>query len=304
MSMDFMKDDGVFLPMLNDTGRNTFYDQALRLASPGKTVCDIGAGTGFLSILAVHAGATRVIAVERDIERYEYLTQNIRELGLTDKIETYYGEFLDSDIAADLYVSETLNTQIFGEDIVKLSNHVVQHGGKFIPSGFRIWAEVYQDHPIFILDLARSEAYDFSPGIEIDAGFSNLINRAVQDQYNLQETVFRANQLNRLFPMLHRFNDVKLVKLGETIPVVVDLNQYNVESNIEVTIPESLLSSIQTQENVMAVIKWQAYFEDVVLDCDKCWFGNVAKLISKDFQTKPDVTFRYDPECRDWRLSY
>ena len=58
--MDWMKDDGIFLPMLNDTGRNKFYDKAIALAAPGKIVVDIGTGTGILSILAARAGAKKV----------------------------------------------------------------------------------------------------------------------------------------------------------------------------------------------------------------------------------------------------
>ena len=78
MSMDWFNDDGIFMPMLNDTGRNIFYKTAIEAAVPGKTVCDIGTGTGFLSVLAAHAGAKHVIAVERDLQRYQY-TKSIIE---------------------------------------------------------------------------------------------------------------------------------------------------------------------------------------------------------------------------------
>jgi len=300
--MDFLKDDGVFLPMLNDTGRNSFYKQALDIAAPGKVVCDIGAGTGFLSVLAVQAGASHVFAVERDLKRFDYLNQTIQRLGLTDKIETYSGDFLGSNIHADVYVSETINTQIFGEDMVKLSNHAVTHGGEFIPSGFRIWAEVYENHPVFVLDLSHSEAYDFSPGVGVPDAFKNAINQDFQQQYNLQETVFKANQLNRLFTMLHHFDDLKLVKLSETAPITVDLNKINVEQDISITVPIGMLSN--TTPNPMVVIKWEAFYKNIVLSSDQCWFGNIAKPIRQQFQTNPDVTFRYDPTCKQWRLSY
>ena len=109
--IDFMADDGVFMPMLNDTGRNKFYKQALDLSVQDKIVCDIGAGTGLLSVLALQAGAKHVIAVERDPDRFEYLNQNLQKLGLENKIQTRHIDFLDSDIQADVYVSETINTQ-------------------------------------------------------------------------------------------------------------------------------------------------------------------------------------------------
>jgi hypothetical protein len=298
--MDWLKDDGVFLPMLNDTGRNQFYKQAIDRAAPGKVVCDIGAGTGLLSVLAVQAGAKHVIAVERDPARFEYLTQTVQRLGLDQQIETHCAEFLSSNIQADVYVSETINTQIFGEDMARLSNHVVGRGGEFIPSGFRIWAEVYQDHPVFILDLMHSEAYEFDPGIGINAEFAQGVNQDFQQQYNLQETVFKANQCNRLFTMLDQFTDLELIKTAQTVPIRVDLNQHNIESDIQVVIPNSQVGLGSS----MIVLKWEMFYQDIVLSSNKCWFGNVAKPVRDQFRTGADIVFRYDPEIRNWRLSY
>jgi predicted RNA methylase len=298
--MDFLADDGVFIPMLNDTGRNQFYKQALDRAAAGQVVCDIGAGTGFLSVLALQAGASRVIAVERDPGRFAYLNQTIKNLGLENRIETHCVDFLHSDIQADVYVSETINTQIFGEDMVQLSNHVAHRGGQFIPAGVRIWAEVYADHPVFILDLTHSEAYDFDPGIDIDSEFVKGVNADFQQQYNLQQTVFKANQLNRLFTMFDRFTDLKLNKIGETTPITVDFDQYNNESSIEIVIPNSLVP----MRMPMVVLKWEMFYQDIVLHSNKCWFGNVAKNIRDQFRTGNDIVFRYDPAIRNWRLSY
>jgi predicted RNA methylase len=300
MSLNFFKDDGVFLPMLNDTGRNTFYKNALAIAAPGQTVCDIGAGTGFLSALAVQAGASRVIAVEQDAARCEYLDKNIKQVGLDNKIQVIHGDFLNLDIPADVYVSETINTQIFGENMAALSNHAQRHGGEFIPGRFKIWAEVYQEHPIFTLDLSRSEVYDFSPGIDVDSNFAAIINQDFLSQYNLQETVYRANQLNRLFPMLKNFTDIQLISCGTTEPIVVDLNTVIDQENIQLIVPGSLIQN----DLDMVVIKWQAEYKTVSLTHDQCWFGNVAKNIRRQFKTQDDIVFKYDPSIRDWRLRY
>jgi len=67
---DFFKDNGVFLPMLNDASRNQFYKKALDIAAPGRVVCDIGAGTGFLSILALQAGADIVFRYDPAIRNW------------------------------------------------------------------------------------------------------------------------------------------------------------------------------------------------------------------------------------------
>ena len=287
------------MPMLNDTGRNVFYKTAIELATPGKTVCDIGTGTGFLSIIAAHAGAKHVIAVERDLQRYQYTKSIIEKLQLTDRIELVHGDFLDLDIKADVYVSETINTQIFGEDIIKLSNHAQRHGGEFIPGQFKIHAEVYEMHPIFIVDQSGSEAFEYQPDIEVDPAFANIINQDFQQQYDLNNTRYRANQLNRLFKMLPQFTDLKLTKWHQTQPLTIDLNQLNNEESITVTVP--LADVCKYQNSMYVVLFWQAEYGPVTMNCRDVWFGNIGKQITKPTS---DIVFRYDPQIRNWRLTY
>ena len=299
MSMDRLNDDGIFMPMLNDTGRNIFYKAAIEVAVPGKTVCDIGAGTGFLSVLAAHAGAKHVIAVERDLQRYQYAKSIIEKLQMTDRIELIHGDFLNLDIKADVYVSETINTQIFGEDMIKLSNHAQRHGGEFVPGQFKIHAEVYQWHPIFIVDQSESEAFEYQPDIDVDPAFANIINTDFQQQYSLSDTRYRANQLNRLFTMLPQFTDLKLTKYYQTQPITVDLNQLNNESDITVTIPFNDVKKFR--QSMYVVLFWQAKYGEIIMDCRDVWFGNISKHI---MGATTDIEFRYDPQIRNWRLTY
>ena len=297
--MDRLNDDGIFMPMLNDTGRNIFYKAAIEAAVPGKTVCDIGTGTGFLSVLAVHAGAKHVIAVERDLQRYQYAKSIIEKLQMTDRIELIHGDFLNLDIKANVYVSETINTQIFGEDMIKLSNHAQRHGGEFIPGQIKIHAEVYQWHPIFIVDQSESEAFEYQPDIDVDPAFANIINTDFQQQYSLSDTRYRANQLNRLFTMLPKFTDLKLTKYYQTQSITIDLNQLNTESDITVTIPFNDVKKFQ--QSMYVVLFWQAKYGEIIMDCRDVWFGNISKHI---MGATTDIEFRYDPQIRNWRLTY
>jgi predicted RNA methylase len=50
--------------MLDDKVRCEAYKNAIEASVKGKIVLDIGAGTGFLSVIAAKAGATHVYAVE------------------------------------------------------------------------------------------------------------------------------------------------------------------------------------------------------------------------------------------------
>lgn len=300
MSTDFFKDDGVFLPMLNDTARNEFYSAALKIAAPDKIVCDIGAGTGFLTVMALQSGAQHVIAVEKNPERFEYLKQNLKRVGCLDSVTLVCADFLDCDIKADVYVSETINTQILGEDMLKLSNHVQHHGGEFIPGNIEIWAEAYENHPVFTLDITDSEAIGYEPAVDVDPSFVAAISSQFNNQYSLQDTVFRANSLNRLFTMLDRFTDIKLKKLYHGMSIVLDLGNFQIEDNVVLTIP----NNFKQHDWAMLVLKWKMTYRDQVLDSNCCWFGNVAKQIRQDYVTADQIEIRYNSAIRNWQLKY
>ena len=59
---NWFKNNGIYMPMINDSGRNLAYKMAIQRAVAGKVVCDIGTGTGFLSILAAKFDAKKVYA--------------------------------------------------------------------------------------------------------------------------------------------------------------------------------------------------------------------------------------------------
>jgi predicted RNA methylase len=130
--------------MINDTGRNVYYKQAIEAAVPGKVVCDIGTGTGLLSILAAKAGATKVYSVEMDPGRADFARKIIDKVGLSDKIEVVHKNFFDTDIRADIFISETIGTPVFNEDIIAIAKHATRHGGQFIPGSFDLWLEIYE----------------------------------------------------------------------------------------------------------------------------------------------------------------
>ena len=64
------QEDGIFRELLNDKVRNTFYFESISAKCKDKTVIDVGAGSGLLSIVAARAGAKRVYAVEKDPNRF------------------------------------------------------------------------------------------------------------------------------------------------------------------------------------------------------------------------------------------
>ena len=300
--MDWLKDDGIFMPMINDTGRNQFYKQAIDQCVAGKTVVDIGTGTGLLSILAARAGAKKVWAVEQDPVRAELARELIDKVGMNSVIEVVNKNFFDADIPADIYVSETINTQIFGEDILQIAEHARKHGGRFIPSEFDLNVAVYKDHPIFVLCQTRSDAFEFQPDIDIDSTFEQSVNQQFQQSHSLDNTMYRANMLNGLFTMLPRFNDLKLEKLYETSALTLDLNQQVDINNITLRVP---YSAFENQNDIYVVLFWQARFDDAVMHVDNTWFGNVSKTILKRCRkNNTDIVLTYNPLIRDWQVRF
>ena len=301
--MDWMKDDGINIPMLNDTSRNKFYDDAIALAAPGKIVVDIGTGTGILSILAARAGAKKVYAVEQDQARAEYSRAMFERVGLGNVIEIVHDDFLNTNIPADIYVSETINTQIFGEGVLEIAEHARKHGGTFLPSKFEITAEVYDNHPIFVLCQYRSDAFEFQPDISIDPVFEEAIASSFQADNSLENTLYRANVLNGLFTQLPKFTDLKLQKLYTSEPLIVDLNQPVNIDNIRLTIPADI--SNQHTNDIYVVITWKAHYQNVIMRSDETWFGNSSKTILRRTRNRDiDITMWYDPLIRDWRFKF
>jgi predicted RNA methylase len=71
--------------MLLDKVRCESYKNAIEAIVKGKTVLDVGAGTGFLSVIAAKAGASHVYAVEYS-EMADYAKQFIDDNECTDNI--------------------------------------------------------------------------------------------------------------------------------------------------------------------------------------------------------------------------
>lgn len=136
------------LPMLYDDSRNLFYQRMIEKAVRGKTILEIGAGTGFLSIIAARAGAKHVYACEGNP-----LFQNIAEqvieqssfahqITLIPKLSTQLRIGKDLPAKVDLIVSEIISTDLFTENIVTYlrdAKRLLKSGGTFLPATIEVW---------------------------------------------------------------------------------------------------------------------------------------------------------------------
>lgn len=302
---DWFRDNGIFMPMINDTNRNIFYKTAIEAAVPGKVVCDIGCGSGLLSILAAKAGATKVYAVEMDPGRASFAREIIAKVGYSNIIEVIHDDFLNIDIKADIYVSETIGAQIFNENIINIAEHARRHGGMFIPAQFDMWVEVYEQHPIFTLTSEHSEAFEFQPDIEIDSVFENSINSVFRNKHSLDDTLYKANTTKNLFQLLPRFNDLKLNKLYTTPALTIDLNQQVDPVDLKFVIPNSSVPVDPYSNEVALVLFWRARYQEHVMESVDCWWPHVSKtILSRTRSPGVDIELYYVPEIDNWRLRF
>ena len=97
-----------YTQMVKCAPRARAYAGALkRYVTPGCTVIDIGAGTGFFSILACQYGAGRVIAIEPN-NVIEIAKKSAKTNGCDDRIEFFKGFSQDykTNVKADIIVSD------------------------------------------------------------------------------------------------------------------------------------------------------------------------------------------------------
>nr|KAF6402168.1 protein arginine methyltransferase 9 [Rousettus aegyptiacus] len=170
--------------MLNDTKRNTIYNAAIQKAVclGSKSVLDIGAGTGILSMFAKKAGAHSVYACELSKTMYELACDVVAANQMEAGIKLLHMKSLDIEIPKhiperlSLVVTETVDAGLFGEGIVESLIHAWEHlllqpktrgendncgkYGKVIPASAVIFgmavecAEIRRHHRVGVKDIA------------------------------------------------------------------------------------------------------------------------------------------------------
>jgi hypothetical protein len=109
---------GVFATQCKNNGLKKFYQRQIEETVAGKTVVDLGAGTGILTFMAVSAGAKKVYAVEKNTMVCRMLVTALKRLGWQDKVVVVNKDFLVDDLTkelvdSDICLSETINESIY-----------------------------------------------------------------------------------------------------------------------------------------------------------------------------------------------
>jgi len=143
--------------MLLDAHRTGAYHRGITHNRPdfeGKTVLDVGAGTGILSMFAAQAGARKVYAVE-GTPSAEYARLLIESNKLADRIEIVRGRLDQIELPekVDVVISEPWGFFLFHERMVEAfviaRDRFMKPGGRMFPGIGRLWLAPFIDHKLF-----------------------------------------------------------------------------------------------------------------------------------------------------------
>lgn len=145
---------GIHLEMLSDRPRMDAYRRAIELNADtcirGRTVLDVGCGTGILSMLCARAGARIVLGVDRSDIVYQAM-DIVRENGLSEKVSLVRGtaEEMDLPDRVDVLVSEWMGYFLLFEgmleSVLKARDRLLRPGGLMLPSRCQIFLAALND---------------------------------------------------------------------------------------------------------------------------------------------------------------
>jgi len=153
----------------------------------GKTIADLGAGTGVLSIGAFLLGAEKVYAVEKDKKAIEIARKNALPLGIGDEIV-----FVNADVSEFF---EKVDTVVMNPPFGSQKPHADR---PFLLKAFEISDVVYSIH------LAKPEVRGFIETFVRDNGFK--ITHRITTPFEIPAQFhFHRKRLERILVDIYRF---------------------------------------------------------------------------------------------------
>lgn len=135
--------------LIGDAVRNdAFYEALRRTIRPGMTVADIGAGTGFLSLLALRLGAKSATLYEAG-DALGLAKQVAKDNGIRGmRFVAAHSTQVPNPEKADVVVSEVLGNYAYEEHVIETMNDArrfLKPGGVIIPRRVRMRASPVMD---------------------------------------------------------------------------------------------------------------------------------------------------------------
>lgn len=176
--------------MIADSLRVDAYERALAQAvKPGSVVLDIGAGTGFFSILACLMGASRVYAVEPGDAIY-VARKIAADSGLSDRIEFIQDLSTRVTLArrADTIVSDLRGVvPLFKQNIASVIDaraRLLAPGGTLIAARDQMWAALVEAKELYDSLVQPWERLD---GVDMRAARRVVLNNSTKERFDAEQ---------------------------------------------------------------------------------------------------------------------
>jgi predicted RNA methylase len=174
---------------MNDYERNNAYSKAIKRAiKNNENVLEIGTGSGLLSMMAVDAGAKKVITCEVSETISETARKIIANNGYSDRIKVINKKSTHIDInselgeKADIIISEILSSEFVGEGVQQslsdANRRLLKENGIMIPEAGEIKIALLESSPEIEKELfvQKVNGYDLSE-------FNNIMRSKCNVQY-------------------------------------------------------------------------------------------------------------------------
>jgi len=176
--------------MLEDARRTGAYHRGIthnRRDFAGKTVLDVGAGSGILSLFAAQAGARKVYAVDENVP--ECARTLVAANGLEGRIEVIQSrlEDLELDEPVDVIISEPWGFFLFHERMVDAfllaRDRFLVPGGRLFPGTAELWIAPFSDDELYVARTSVLSFWSQSDFYGVD--LSSMASRAADELFSM-----------------------------------------------------------------------------------------------------------------------
>ena len=205
MNLEALKNKTVpdwHIPMMNDHQRNNAYLQAIKRAiQNNEYVLEIGTGSGILSMMAVDAGAEKVISCETSLPIAKAAKEILINNGFSNRVNVVNKKSTELTIGkelekkADLIISEILSSEFVGEGvqstILDANKRLLKENGKMIPESGDIKIALLESNQAikdkFFVD--KVNGYDLSKFNEYTGNKFFINNNQPNTSFLSEETI-------------------------------------------------------------------------------------------------------------------
>ncbi|KAJ3057446.1 hypothetical protein HK097_006374 [Rhizophlyctis rosea] len=217
--------------MLQDNVRTSMYHSAIIANGPGwfrgKTVMDIGAGSGILSYFAVQAGAEKVYAVEASSMavrmRKMLASTGTRNTWMHEKIEVVPSKIEDAELVqVDTLISEPIGVLLVHERMIEsylyARDHFLKPGGAMLPSAGTIYLAPFTDANLWTQTMAKVRFWENTNFFGVD--FSPLCRDAKEEIF-AQPVVGCFDHRILLAPSVSHHVDFRTITIADLQDIII-----------------------------------------------------------------------------------